>query len=133
EPVRIERVGLDLHLVVGEVDAQLPARHDDALVDALAPGAKLARDVLFARNALLGEVRVELKRQPAHGRLGSIGMLLAVEGQRPLQLALPDEAPGSNDVGHDIDLQALFAHGIAQERWLVARYSLLVTSFPPES
>jgi hypothetical protein len=51
-------------------------------------------------------------------------MALAVGFQRLLQLALPDEAPGSDHVGHDIDLQALFAHGIAQEKVGRARYFL---------
>jgi hypothetical protein len=37
-------------------------------------------------------------------------MALAVEADRRLQLALPDEAPGSNYIGHDVDLQFRFAH-----------------------
>jgi len=37
-------------------------------------------------------------------------MALAVAFQRPLELALPDEAPGSNHVRDDINLQWFIAH-----------------------
>jgi len=37
-------------------------------------------------------------------------MALAVKAYRLLQLALPDEAPRSDYIGHDIDLQVLFTH-----------------------
>jgi len=39
-------------------------------------------------------------------------MALAVEADGLFQLALADEAPGSNHVGHDVYLQMLFAHPV---------------------
>jgi hypothetical protein len=37
-------------------------------------------------------------------------MALAVAFQRALELALPDEAPGSDYVRDDVDLQRFFIH-----------------------
>jgi hypothetical protein len=37
-------------------------------------------------------------------------MALVVEAHRLLQLALPDEAPGSNHVGNDVYVESLFVH-----------------------
>jgi len=45
-------------------------------------------------------------------------MALAVEADRLFQLALPDEAPRSNYIGHDIYLQWLVTHPVSQ--WLLA-------------
>jgi hypothetical protein len=42
-------------------------------------------------------------------------MLLAVGVERLFQLALPDEAPGSNHVRDDVYLQFLFAHSALRE------------------
>ena len=45
-----------------------------------------------------------------------IGVALVVEAQRLLQLALPDEAPGSNHVGNDVYVESLFVHFALQLR-----------------
>jgi hypothetical protein len=42
-------------------------------------------------------------------------MPLAVKAYRLLQLALPDEAPGSNHVGNDVYLQAFFVHVVLRQ------------------
>jgi len=114
EPVRVERIGLHLHLLVCERNADLAAGQGDALVDALAARPELACDVFLARYAALGQVLIQLERKPAHGRLGSIGMALAVEAEGLFQLALADEAPGSNHVGNDIYLQFFFVHVVTR-------------------
>src|SRR5262245_28228084 len=102
QPVRVEGVRLYEHLLVRERDANLSPRGHDARVYALATRTEFARDVLFARDAVLGKVGVQLKWQPAHGRLRCIGMALAVTLKGPLELALPDETPGSNHVRYDV-------------------------------
>ena len=71
--------------------------------------APFALDIFRARHAARGQIGVQLKRQPAHGRLGLIGMLLAPRLQRGLESALPDVAPGSDYIGDDVDTQR-FAH-----------------------
>jgi len=43
-------------------------------------------------------------------------MLLAVLLQRCFQAALPDEAPGSNHVGDDVDLQGFLVHHFPRKR-----------------
>ena len=123
--------GLSIDRVDVDLTGELAPDHDHALVDALSAGAELPCHVLLTGDPLLGQVRVQLERQPAHGWLGSIGMLLAVKVQRLFQLALPDEAPGSNHVRDDVYLQCFFAHGFAKEE--VARGSWLVTRYQCES
>jgi hypothetical protein len=39
-------------------------------------------------------------------------MLLTPGGERLLELAFPDEAPRSNHVGYDVDLQNFVVHGV---------------------
>src|SRR5262249_53028712 len=114
KPVRVEGVGLDLHLLVGKGDADLAPRCGYARVNPLAASAELALDILLARYPVLRKVWVQLERQPAHGGLRFIGMAFAVALERPLELALPDETPGSDHGRYDIDLKRLVGHNDIQ-------------------
>ncbi len=84
-------------------NVDFPAYACHARVAVRVAGAELALDVFLARNALIWQVRVELERQPAHGRLFLIGHALLEHPQGGFQAALTDETPGSDDVRNDVD------------------------------
>ena len=103
QTMRVQRVGLHRDLVEGKWNTYAFPHHAHALIS-IAACAELALDVLGAGNAFLRQIRIQLKRQPAHGRL-DIGLLFAEQLERTFEFALPDETPGSNNVGDDVDLQ----------------------------
>ena len=109
------RLGLEAGWIESRVGITSRYYADDgqALTDLAHPFIRVtarpefARDVVRARNTLGGQVGIQLKRQPAHGRL-DIGHLLAQQFQRNFKFALPDETPGSNHVRNDVNLQHNF-------------------------
>jgi len=56
-------------------------------------------------------------------------MALAVEAEGLFQLALADEAPGSNHVGHDVDIESLFVHFLLHPGARAARPRIEITIF----
>jgi len=56
-------------------------------------------------------------------------MALAVEADGLFQLALADEAPGSNHVGHDVYIESLFVHFLLHPGARAARPRIEITIF----
>jgi len=74
----------------------------------IGPGrAMLELHVLAPRHAAGRNVGVQLKRQPAHHRLGIAGMLRLPVFERGFEAALPDVAPRADKVEYDIYAQRL--------------------------
>ena len=111
QAMRCKGVGLAQHFVEGESNTKRRTNRFKPFVRIRAP-AKFLRDVLLARDALPGQVRVELVGMPLHHRRGPIGMFLRIQHQGGFEPALADKTPGANHVGDDIDIQG-FSHVLA--------------------
>ena len=77
----VQRIGLHFDFVKSKRNTHAFADHGYPLVIAFAARAKLARDVLSTRDTLGRQIRIQLKRQPAHGQL-DIGLELGKLAER---------------------------------------------------
>ena len=99
-----EGIGLHADVLERERYADAAASGGDTGIHfGAATGPPFTFDVLATRHAARRQIGIQLKGQPAHGRLRLIGMLFAPRRKRGFETALPDVAPGSDDVGNDVD------------------------------
>ena len=96
----IKCIGLALDLL-GRIGEPLGGRRvNDPLGNAAVAlgGAEFAREIFVAAHAFARHPRIEEERPEAH-----LDRNVRSAGDRPLQTALADEAPGTDDVGYHFD------------------------------
>ena len=106
QPMRIQRVRLYRYPVKVEGKARTGAGIGDPGVDLLRTlrAAELVRDVIGARHAAAGQLRIELEGVPAHLGLLFAGMVLAPCGECGFEMAFSDEAPWADHIGNYINV-----------------------------
>ena len=118
--MRVERVRLARDASEGERDADRRTRGGPALVDLRRPrgAAELPFQIRAPIDAFRRQVGVELERMPpdhrAHG-----GIARRDAFQRGFEPPLADVAPGTYDVGNDVDRELSrrrFGHGVQRQR-----------------